>query len=137
MKIAVVYDSSTGTTAQAAETMGKTLQRNGHQVEVLSVMSADPADVSEADLICLGAWVKGLFIIMQHPSPGAMQFIDRMEHLRDKKIVVFCTYKLATGSTLSKMTAALESKGAQVVGQFKYRGPEPTGAFASFASSLT
>jgi flavodoxin len=137
MKIAIVYDSSTGTTAKAAEEMGKTLKGNGHQVEVLSVASADPADVSEADLICVGAWVKGLFIIMQHPSLGAMQFIDRLGHLTDKKTVVFCTYKLATGSTLSKMTEALESKGAQVVGQFKYRGPEPSGSFASFASSLT
>jgi flavodoxin len=136
MKIAVVYDSSTGTTAKAAEAMGKTLERNGHQVEVQSVASADPADVSEADLICIGAWVKGLFIIMQHPSPGAMQFIDRLGHLTDKKIAVFCTYKLATGSALSKMTEALESKGAHVVGQFKYRGPEPSGAFASFAMSL-
>jgi flavodoxin len=137
MKIAIVYDSSTGTTAKAAEAMGKTLKGNGHQVEVQSVTSADPADVSEADLICVGAWVKGLFIIMQHPSPGAMQFIDRLEHLTDKKAVVFCTFKLATGSTLSKMSEALENKGAQMVGQFKYRGPEPSGAFASFASSLT
>jgi flavodoxin len=137
MKIAIVYDSSTGTTAKAAEAMGKTLERNGHQVEVLSVASAGPADVSEADLICIGAWVKGLFIIMQHPSPGAMQFIDRLGHLTGKKAAVFCTYKLAAGSTLSKMTETLESKGAQVVGQFKYRGPEPSGSFASFALSLT
>jgi flavodoxin len=137
MKIAIVYDSSTGTTAKAADAMGKTFERNGHKVEVQSVTSADPADVSQADLVCVGAWVKGLFIIMQHPSPGAMHFIDTLGHLKGKKIVVFCTYKLATGSTLSKMTHALESKGAQVVGQFKYRGPEPSGSFASFASSLS
>jgi flavodoxin len=137
MKIAIVYDSSTGTTAKAAEAMGKTFKSNGHQVEVQSVASADPADVSAADLICVGAWVKGLFIIMQHPSPGAMQFIEGLGHLSGKKAVVFCTYKLATGSTLSKMSEALENKGAQVVGQFKYRGPEPSGAFATFASSLT
>jgi flavodoxin len=137
MKIAIVYDSSTGTTAKAAEQMGKTLEGYGHQVRVQSVASAEPADVSEADLICIGAWVKGLFIIMQHPSPGAMQFIDRLGHVTDKKTVVFCTYKVATGSTLSKMTKALENKGAHVVGQFKFRGPEPSGAFASFASSLT
>jgi flavodoxin len=137
MKIEIVYDSSTGTTAKAAEKMGKTLQGNGHQVRVQSVASADPADVSEADLICIGAWVKGLFIIMQHPSQGAMQFIDRLGHLTNKKTVVFCTYKLATGSTLSKMIEALENKGAQVVGQFKYRGPVPSGSFASFASSLS
>jgi flavodoxin len=137
MKIEIVYDSSTGTTAKAAEKMGKTLQGNGHQVRVQSVASADPADVSEGDLICVGGWVKGLFIIMQHPSTRAMQFIDRLGQLTGKEVAVFCTYKLAAGSTLSKMTAAMESKGAQVVGQFKYRGPEPNDSFASFASSLS
>lgn len=137
MNVAIVYDSNTGTTARAAEQMGRTLEGNGHQVEVQSVSSADPADVSQADLICVGGWVKGLFIIRQHPSLGAMQFIEGLGHLSGTKAVAFCTYKLATGSTLSKMTKALESKGAQVVGQFKYRGPEPSDSFASFASSLT
>ncbi len=136
MKIEIVYDSSTGTTAKAAEEMGKTLEGNGHQVRIQSVASADPAEMSSADLICVGGWVKGLFIIMQRPSPGAMQFIDRLGHLTGKKAAVFCTYKLATGLTLSRMTEALEGKGAQVVGQFKYRGSEPNSSFASFASSL-
>ena len=62
MKIAIVYDSSTGTTAKAAEAMGKTLQEQGHECQVQSVMQADPAAVSEADLICVGSWVHGLFI---------------------------------------------------------------------------
>ena len=69
MKIAIVYDSSKGTTAKAAETMGKMMEKQGHQCQVQSVAQADPADVSEADLICVGSWVKGLFIILQHPTP--------------------------------------------------------------------
>jgi flavodoxin len=137
MKIEIVYESSTGTTAKAAEEMGKILEGNGHQVRVQSVALADPAVVSEADLICIGAWVKGLFIIMQHPSPGAMQFVEGLGHLSGKKVVVFCTYKVATGSALSTMTEALESKGARMIGQFKFRGSEPNSSFASFASSLT
>lgn len=136
MNVAVVYDSSTGTTAKAAEAMGRTMEELGHQCRVQSIAQADPAEVSEADLICVGSWVKGLFIIMQHPTEGSMQFIERLGNLADKKAVVFCTYKLATGSTLPKMAKALEGKGANVVGQFKYRGPEPNSEFASFASSL-
>ena len=117
--------------------MGKTFEANGHQCQVKSVGQADTAEVMEADLICIGAWVKGLFIIRQHPSEYAMRFIERLGDLNGKKVVVFCTYRLAAGSTLSQMTKALEAKGADVVGQFKYRGPEPDSAFASFASSLT
>jgi flavodoxin len=136
MNVAIVYDSSTGTTAKAARAMGKTMEENGHQCTVQLVTDADPAKVSAADLICVGSWVKGLFIIMQHPTDESMQFIERLENLAGKKVLVFCTYKLATGSTLPKMAKALEGKGAKVVGQFKYRGPEPNSEFASFAASL-
>ena len=137
MNIAIVYDSSTGTTAKAAETMGKTFEEQGHTCRVQSVAKADPADVLEADLICVGSWVKGLFIILQHPTEGTMQFIEQLGDLSGKNAIVFCTYKLATGSTLRQMAQALEEKGATVVEQFKYRGPEPKNEFALFARSLT
>ena len=137
MKIAIVYDSNTGTTANAAQRMGKTLEAHGHQCRVQSISLADPADVSEADLICIGSWVKGLFIIRQHPTEGTMQFIERLGDLAGKNVVVFCTYKLAIGSTLRQMAEALEEEGAIVEEQFKYRGSEPNSKFASFANSLT
>lgn len=137
MNIAIVYDSSTGTTAKAAETMGKAMEARGHQCRVESIASADPADVSGADLICVGSWVNGLFIIRQHPTEGTMQFIEQLGDLSGKNAIVYCTYKLAAGSTLRQMARALEEKGATVVGQFRYRGPEPSNDFALFARSLT
>ena len=137
MNIAIVYDSKTGKTAKAAEAMGKTLGVHGHQCQVQSVAQADPAEVVEADLVCIGTWVKGLFILLQHPNPESMQFIEQLGNLEGKKVMVFCTYLLASGSTLPQMMKALEGKGAEVVGQFKYRGSEPNSEFASFAASLT
>ena len=137
MNIAIVYDSSTGTTDKAAKTMGKTMEQQGHQCRIQSVVEADPAAVSEADLICVGSWVKGLFIIRQHPTEGTMQFIEQLGDLSGKNAIVFCTYKLAIGSTLRQMATALEGKGAKVVGEFKYRGPEPSDKFAAFAASLS
>ena len=136
MEIAIVYDSSTGTTAKAAETMGNMMEKQGHQCWVQSVSQVDPANVSEADLICVGSWVKGLFIIRQHPTEGTMRFIEQLGNLEGKQTIVFCTYKLAAGSSLRQMAKALEAKGANVVGQFKYRGPEPNREFALFAKSL-
>ena len=136
MKIEIVYESSTGTTAKAAQAMGKMLQDQGHECQVNSISRADPSSLLEADLILLGGWVKGWFIIKQHPSTGIMRFVDRLADLTGKRVVVFCTYKLAAGSNLSQMAQAVEGKGAEVVGQFKYRGPEPNSEFGSFASSL-
>jgi flavodoxin len=136
MNIAIVHDSSTGTTAGAAESMGRTLQGLGHQCQVQSVSRADPAQVVKADLICVGAWVKGMFVVGQHPSEGALKFIEGLSNLQGKRVVVFCTYKIAAGSTLPHMAQALQNKGATVVGQFKYRGPEPSSTFEQFARSL-
>jgi flavodoxin len=137
MDIAIVYDSMTGTTAKAAEAMGKMMEEQGHQCRVHSLSQVDLAEVLEADLICVGSWVKGLFIIMQHPTEGSINFINLLDDLSGKNALVFCTYKLAAGSTLRQMAKALENKGAKVVGQFKYRGPEPDSKFASFVTSLT
>ena len=68
MNIAIVYDSSTGTTANAAKAMGKAITGHGHQCHVQSVSLADPATIAQADLICVGSWVKCLLIIQQHPT---------------------------------------------------------------------
>lgn len=136
MNIAIVYDSSTGTTASAAKAMAQVFEEGGHQCHVQSVFRADPDEVSQADLICIGSWVKGIFVILQHPTEETMRFIDRLGDLSGKKALVFCTYKLAVGPTLRRMAQGLEQKGAQVVAQFKYRGPDPNSEFASFAASL-
>ena len=136
MEIAIVYDSSTGKTRKAAETMSAILEGYGHQCRVQSAYDADLAEVVQADLIFIGGWVKGLFVIRQHPSDGAMWFIDQLGDLAGKKVVVFCTYMLAAGSTLEQMAKPLKAKAAEVVAQFKFRGPEPNRDFISFAEAL-
>jgi len=136
MNVTIVYDSYTGKTAKAARAMAKIMEEHGHHCRVQSITQAKPPEVSEADLICIGTWVRGLFIIMQHPNEDALEFISRLENIADKQIVVFCTYLLAAGSTLSQMKKALEAKGATVIGEFKYRGPVPSETFRSFVTSL-
>lgn len=136
MNIVIVYETSTGTTAKAAEAMGKLFTAQGHHCQVLSVSRADPAQVVQADLICIGGWVQGLFVIGQHPSGGTLKFIDRLGSLQGKQVVVFCTYKIAAGSTLRQLAKAVEQKGATVAGRFQYRGPTPDAGFAKFAQAL-
>jgi flavodoxin len=136
VNIAIVYHSTTGTTAKAAEAMGKQLEGLGHLCQVQTVFQADPAEVATADLIFVGTWVRGWFIVRQHPTHESMYFIKQLGDLSGKNVVVFCTYKLAVGSTLDQMAKALEGKGANIVGQFKYRGSDPNQAFVSFAESL-
>ena len=136
MNIAIIYESSTGTTAKAAEAMGQALTALGHQCRVQSVSRANPGEVAQADLICIGGWVKGMFIVGQHPSEGSLRFIDRLGDLAGKQAVVFCTYKIAPGSTLRQLAQAMQQHGAVVMGQFHYRGPVPDAKFSQFATAL-
>ena len=67
-RVAIVYDSSTGTTKAAAEQMGEATRAAGHDCSVDSIHDADPAEVSAADVICVGSWTKGLYVI--RPETG-------------------------------------------------------------------
>lgn len=136
MNIEIVYDSKTGTTRKAARAMGEAFEAAGHACRVQYVAEADPAEVSQADLICVGSWVQGLFIILQHPTADTLTFLEKLGDLSDKKAVVFCTYKIATGSVLPRMAKLLKRKGADVVGQFKYKSQVPTDDFTTFVQNI-
>ncbi len=113
MNVTIAYDSSTGKTRQATESMGKTLEEPGHQCQVHSVGKIDPDEVKQADLFCAGTWVKGFFILKQHPTKSSMRFIEEQGNLDGNQAVVFCTYMLAAGSTLMRISQALQANGAE------------------------
>jgi NAD(P)H-dependent FMN reductase len=86
--------------------------------------------------MCVGSWCKGVYIVLQHATKATMDFIDRLGGLDGKPAAVFCTYKLAVGGMLPKMAARLESRGANVTGSFKSRGPFAAAGFADWVKSL-
>jgi flavodoxin len=136
MKVAIVFDSETGTTKAAAEAMAELVRGAGHQCTVSSVQDADPAAVSAADALCVGSWCKGLFFVFQHATEATMDFIDSLDELGGKPAAVFCTYKTAVGGMLPKMAARLESRGAVVTGSFKSRGRLAAEGFKDWVESL-
>ena len=136
MKVAIVFDSSTGRTKAAAEEMAEVARAAGHECTVRSVQDADPAAVRAADAVCVGSWCQGLFFVFQHATKATMDFIDSLDELGGKPAAVFCTYKTAVGGMLSKMAARLESRGAVVTGSFKSRGPYAAEGFKDWVESL-
>ncbi len=136
MQVAIVFDSKTGTTKAAAEAMAELVRATGHQCTVSSVQDADPTSVSAADAICVGSWCKGVYVVLQHATKATMDFVDGLDGLDGKPAAVFCTYKLATGGMLPKMAARLESRGANVTGSFKSRGPFAAEGFGDWVKSL-
>lgn len=135
MKVAIVYDTHTGTTSAAAESMAEVVRIAGHECTVESVSHADPKTVARADAIVLGAWTKGYFIILQHPSEGMTAFIESLS-INNKPLAVFVTYKLAIGSTLRQMADAAESAGGKVTGMYKVKGPRVPDGFDAWVRSL-
>ncbi len=136
MKISIIFDSQRGATRTAAGAMHDIFLAGGNTCETWSVQQADPSSAAEADLLCVGSWTQGLFVIGQHATKATMDFIERLPDLDGRRAVVFCTYRLATGALLPSMADALERRGADVIGQFQFRGPQPDSSFRSFAQTL-
>lgn len=136
MRIAIVYDSSTGKTKAAADQMGEAARAAGYECWVESITDADPVQVTAADAVCVGSWTKGLWVVLQAPTPATMSFIERLGSLEGKPVAVFTTYNLAIGGTLKKMAAALGAHGASVTGEFKSKGPNAAAGFGEWLQKL-
>jgi hypothetical protein len=115
MKAAILVESLTGNTWKAGELVGDLLQQEGWSITGLSrVRQPDHASIQQADLVLVGTWVHGLFVVGQ--GPWALGSIDKLPAMRGKKAAAFCTFALNPAKTLDKMTAALGRLGADVLG---------------------
>jgi len=135
MRIAIVYDSRTGTTRAAAEEMTQMAVAAGHECAAVAVQASNPSDVAAADAVCVGSWTEGYFFFGQHATKATMEFIDQLE-LASTPTAVFCTYKTSPGKMLNKMADRLETRGAKVTGRFRSRGRAAPDGFGNWLESL-
>ena len=135
MKVAIVYETHTGTTSAAADKMAELVRVAGHECTVESISNADAKRVGRADAVAIGCWTKGYFIFGQHPSDGILRFVDEMA-MNGRPVAVFATYKLAIGSTLRQLANAAESAGGKVTGMYKVKGPKVPEGFEAWVTSL-
>jgi flavodoxin len=134
MRVAIIYDTRTGTTGGAAEKMAEVVRAAGHECNVANTSHAAQA-LSGAKAVVLGAWTEGWFIIRQHPSAPMVRWLADAS-LAGKPVAVFATYKIAVGSTLRQLSAAAESAGGKVTGMYKVKGPNVPAGFDAWVSSL-
>lgn len=115
MKAALLVESLTGNTWTAAEMIGSKLQQEAWQVTGLSkVAEPDLNSVHEADLVLVGTWTHGLFVVGQ--SPWAAGKIANLPTMRGKRAACFLTFALNAGKSIDKLAEALGQTGAEVVG---------------------
>ena len=134
MRVGIIFDTHTGTTAAAAEKMAEVVRAAGHECNVANVSNADSA-LNGAKAVVLGAWTQGWFIIRQHPSEPMMRWLADAS-LTGRRVAVFATYKLAVGPTVRHMANAAEAAGGKVTGLYQVKGPEVPAGFDDWVTSL-
>ena len=115
MKAALLVESLTGNTWKAAEEIGTKLSQERWSITGLSkVGSPDLASIEAADIVLVGTWTHGFFVVGQ--QPWALSKIANLPTMRGKKAACFLTFALNAGKSIDKLTAAVAQTGADVVG---------------------
>ncbi len=115
MKAALLVESLTGNTWKAAEMIAGHLQQEGWSITGLSPLrQPDHGALQAADLVIVGTWVHGAFIIGQ--APWGIGVINALPAIGGKKAATFCTFALNPGKTLGAMEKSVAGLGADVIG---------------------
>ena len=115
MKAALLVESLTGNTWKAAELIADDLRRRaGRSPGSTELRTPDLAAIQDADMVLVGTWVHGLFVVGQ--TPWALATISNLPAMRGKRAAVFCTFALNPGKSLDKLTGAVQATGADVIG---------------------
>ena len=133
MKAAILIESLTGNTWKAGEMIAAGLQQEGWQISgFASLKQPDHAAIQAADVVIVGTWVHGLFVVGQ--APWGLDRLRALPKMSGKKVAAFCTYALNPGRSLDVLSRELLSTGGEVVGALSIqRGhlAEHSGEFAA------
>lgn len=115
MKAAILIESLTGNTWKAGERIASNLQQEKWSITGLSSVKApDHASIQDADMVVVGTWVHGIFVVGM--APWALDRLRQLPAMAGKRAAVFCTFALNPGKSLDAMISAVSSRGADVVG---------------------
>ena len=113
MKAALLVESLTGNTWKAAELIADKLQQEGWGITGLSkVGQPDHASIQQADLVLVGTWTHGLFVVGQ--APWAVGNIANLPAMRGKRAACFLTFALNAGNSIDKLSSAVAHTGPEV-----------------------
>ena len=111
----VLVESLTGNTWKAGEMIAANLQQEGWGVtSVCSVRQPELSALAAADLVLVGSWTDGLFVVGQRP--GGAGHLWALPVFAGKRAAAFCTYALNPGKVPDKMSKILATHGAEVLG---------------------
>ena len=121
MNITILFRSKKGTTNAFAREIGYYLQQKGNNVTIKSIDDYREELVQNADIIFLGCWTQGMFLMFQHPDREWKQFVKHLPPMKTQKIVLFTTYKIYTGKMFRSMQYHLKNKVSNIAAVLKSR----------------
>lgn len=135
MKAAVLFQSLTGTTRRAGELIAANLQQEGWSITGVSpVTRPELGSIQDADLVVIGTWVHGLFVVGQ--APFGVANLENLPVMRGKKAATYVTYGLNPGASLAKVDAAVGKVGVDVIGGTAIHRRKLRPATEAFAADL-
>jgi hypothetical protein len=115
MKAAILFQSLTGNTRKAGELIAANLQQEGWGITTVAPMKElEMAQLQQADVVIIGTWVHGLFVVGQ--APFGIGAIGHLPAMRGKLAATYCTFALNPGKTLDRLDGAVSALGAEVIG---------------------
>jgi flavodoxin len=130
----VIYESLTGHTRTVADRAAVEFERNGIETMVCPATSVDLQWLSESELVLVGSWVDGFFVVGQRP--GRVSRIHNLPAMANKRCAVFCTFALNPGKVIEKLTTILEAHGAEVIGGMAIRRDDLEGGAIDMAERV-
>ena len=134
MRGIVIYESLTGHTKEAGRLIAAGLTAKGIDTVACPITAIDYQALSEADLVIIGSWTDGIFVVGQRP--GRAHRLQAMPVLGGKQCLVYCTYAINPGKVLDKMTTIVEGRGAKVLGGMAIRRNDIPGGAKTFVERV-
>ena len=121
-KAIVLYYSHKGKTAAYAREIAMYLWSKGVSVRLSAVSDTAPEDLEGCDFLISGCWTCGWFVIGQHPHVRWKDFARQIQgRVEASRTLLFTTYRIRTGSMLTRMKRALGITARQQVPFLKSR----------------
>ena len=130
MKVAVVYESRTGNTAEVAEMIGAAVQELGHEVGVFNTSKLNLDYLTDVDMVFLGTWTDGIIIAGHRPGDSG-KLLD-MPGIWGKPTAGFVTYALHAGNVLDKVGDVVKLLGGEYLGGRAFRRDKKSEGLAGF-----
>ena len=108
MQVVILHESLTGNTERAARLIANAFYDRQVGAHVFPVDGYDAEAVADADLVVVGTWTDGFFLVAQ--KPAKRKKFRALPDLSGKRCAVFCTFALDSGHTLDKLSAVMTER---------------------------